>query len=144
MKQIIRSIFIILISTGALKAQEPLTITGTVLNEKKEVIERATVFIDGSEKGTVTNAQGGFKFLNIKPGTYQVIVSMIGYSSKKENVIVHDKSASLNITITEKPTVLREVVIGDDSQRKENIKVFLKNFLGESDNAKKGKILNLA
>lgn len=143
MKRITLSIFIILISTGLLKAQEPLTITGTVLNQKKEAIERATVFIDGSEKGTVTNAQGGFRFLNIKPGTYQVIVSMIGYNSTKQNVIIQDKAISLNIIMIEKPTVLREVVIGDDSQRKENIKIFLKNFLGESDNAKKCKILNL-
>jgi protocatechuate 3,4-dioxygenase beta subunit len=78
MKRITLSIFIILISSGILKAQEAFTITGTVHNGKNEAIERATVFIDGSQKGTVTNAQGEFKFSNIKPGTYQVIVSMIG------------------------------------------------------------------
>jgi len=143
MKQITLSIFIILICWGSLKAQETFTITGTVLDGKNEAIERATVFIDGSQKGTVTNAQGEFNFLNIKPGTYQVIVNMIGYGSKKQNVIIQDKSASLNIIMTEKPTVLREVTIGKDSQRQNNIKIFLKNFLGESESAKQCKILNL-
>jgi len=143
MKQITRSIFIILISTGLLKAQEPFTIKGTVFNAKKEIIEGATVFIDGSEKGTATNAKGEFIFVNIKPGTYQLIVSMVGYSSTKQNVIIQDQSASLNIQLKEKPIILRQVVIGDDSQRKDNIKIFLKNFLGESENAKKCKILNL-
>ena len=102
MKQITRSIFIILISTGLLKAQEPFTIKGTVFNTKKEIIEGATVFIDGSEKGTATNTKGEFKFTNIKPGTYQVIVSMVGYSSTKQNVIIQDKSASLDIQLKEK------------------------------------------
>ncbi|NQX55437.1 carboxypeptidase-like regulatory domain-containing protein [Pedobacter panaciterrae] len=143
MKQIIRLIFIILLTADSLKAQESFTISGTVFNAKEEIIQGATVFIDGSEKGTATNAKGEFKFANIKPGTYQVIVSMIGYASTKQNVIIQNQSASLNIHIKEKTTVLREVVIGDDSQRKENIKIFLKNFLGESANAKKCKILNL-
>ena len=99
MKQIIRLIFIILLTAGSLKAQESFTISGTVFNAKEEIIQGATVFIDGSEKGTATNAKGEFKFANIKPGTYQVIVSMIGYASTKQNVIIQDQSASLNIHI---------------------------------------------
>ncbi len=143
MKKITLSIFIILIQAGILKAQQTFTISGTVKNTKEEVMQGATIFIDGSEKGTATNTKGEFKFNNIRPGTYQVIVRMVGYNSSKSNVIIQDQPASLNIQLTEKPIILRQVVIGDDSQRKENIKIFLKNFLGQSENAKKCTILNL-
>nr|WP_198160696.1 carboxypeptidase-like regulatory domain-containing protein [Pedobacter panaciterrae] len=143
MKRITLSIFIILIHAGLLKAQESFSISGMVFNTKEEPIQGASVFIDGSEKGTATNTKGEFKFSNLRPGTYHVIVSMIGYSSTKQNVIIQNQSISLNIHLTEKLIVLREVVIGDDSQRKDNIKIFLKNFLGESASAKKCTILNL-
>ncbi|WP_214226101.1 carboxypeptidase-like regulatory domain-containing protein [Pedobacter sp. B4-66] len=123
-------------------AQETFTITGTVTNAKSEQIEAATIFIDGSQKSTKTDAKGEFKFSGLGPGTYQVVVSMLGYGSIKQNAVVLEKSVVLNFILTEKQIVLDEVIIGNNNQRKNFLKTFTKYFMGESKNAKECKILN--
>src|SRR5687768_13449998 len=80
-------------------AQETFTISGTVVNTKAEQIEAATIFIDGSQKSTTTNTKGEFKFSGIGPGTYQLVVNMLGYGSIKQNAVVLEKSVVLNFTL---------------------------------------------
>ncbi|MCC8426761.1 carboxypeptidase-like regulatory domain-containing protein [Mucilaginibacter sp. UR6-11] len=123
-------------------AQHTYTITGTVKNSKGEKIQSATVFIAGSEKITITDGQGYFKFNTIAAGTYQLVVNMLGYASAKQNVIVKDKSETVELTLGEKEILLGEVVIGDKSIREKHLKTFVKYFMGQSDNAKYCKIIN--
>jgi hypothetical protein len=123
-------------------AQVTFTITGLVRTAKGEPIDAATVFINGSKQITKTGSKGEFLFNNISPGTYQLVVNMIGYASVKQNVVIQSQSAKLDITLAEKQIVLAEVVIGDGSQRAKHIKTFIKNFLGESVNAKGCTIIN--
>jgi hypothetical protein len=141
MKQTIIFILFTLFCTGV-NAQETFTISGTVTNAKAEQIEAATIFIDGSQKSTTTNTKGEFKFSGIVPGTYQVVVNMLGYGSIKQNAVVLEKSVVLNFTLEEKQIILDEVIIGDNNQRKNFLKTFTKYFMGESKNAKECKILN--
>ncbi|MES2454529.1 MAG: carboxypeptidase-like regulatory domain-containing protein [Bacteroidota bacterium] len=123
-----------------LKAQDLFTISGTVSNNKGTPIEAATVFIDGSKKITATSKAGEFSFPGIAPGTYHLVVNMLGYSSVKLDVVVTDNAKALKITLSEKQIALKTVQIGDGS--KEMLKLFVKYFLGESENAKSCKILN--
>lgn len=141
MKKTVISILFILLYISV-NAQETFTISGTVTNAKAEQIEAATIFIDGSQKSTITNAKGEFKFSGIGPGTYQIVVNMLGYRSVKQNAVVLEKSVTLNFTLEEKQIVLDEVIIGDNNQRKNFLKTFTKYFMGESKNAKECKILN--
>jgi len=141
MKKTIILILFALISIGV-NAQETFTISGIVSNAKAEQIEAATIFIDGSQKSTKTDTKGGFKFSGLAPGTYQVVVSMLGYGSIKQNAVILDKSVVFSFTLAEKQIILDEVIIGDNNQRKNFLKTFTKYFMGESKNAKECKILN--
>ena len=132
----------VVLSTWTAQAQENLSISGTIKNTKGSEIEAATVFIAGSQKITVTDSKGMFKFQNLTPGTYQIIVNLIGYAAIKKNVILIDKSVVLDTLMQEKQILLDEVVIGDNNQRKNFMKTFSKYFLGELPNAKACKILN--
>ena len=132
----------LLLNVFASHAQENLTISGTIKTAKGVNLEAATVFIAGSQKITSTDAGGSFKFQNLSPGTYQVIVNLIGYASIKKNILLTDKSMALDTTMHEKQIILDEVVIGDNSQRSNFLKTFNKYFMGESNNAKACKILN--
>ncbi len=125
-----------------ISAQGTYSISGTVKNSKGELMESATVFLAGSEKITATNKEGVFKFNNIGSGTYQVVVTMVGYASAKQNVILQDKSESADLVLGEKQIVLNEVIIGDKNARAKHLKTFIKYFMGESANAKACKILN--
>lgn len=118
------------------------TISGTVKNSKGELLQAATVFIAGSEKAVATDAEGNFKFTNLVPGTYQLVVNMMGYTPARQNVILKDAPETLVLTLGSKAIMLDEVNVGDKSQRKKYIKMFIQSFMGESSNAKHCQILN--
>jgi hypothetical protein len=141
MKNILALLVFILLQLN-IYAQGTYSISGTVKNSKGELIESATVFLAGSEKVVATNAQGAFNFNGISPGTYQVVITMVGYTSVKQNVIVQDKSESVDMILGDKQIVLDEVVIGDKAARAKHLKTFVKYFMGESANAKACKIIN--
>ena len=141
MKLFILTILIILAHFNS-KAQDNFSISGAVLNEKGEPLQAATVFLDRSQKITKTNDNGIFKFSGISPGTYQVVVNLLGYSSLKQNVLIQNQSVTVKIILQEKQIALREVIIGNDAQRKAHSKLFIENFLGQSDNARNCKVLN--
>ena len=141
MKKLLFLAFLIL-NSFCIKAQETFSISGIVINPRGEPMQAATVFIDGSKKITVTNNNGEFKFINLNPGTYQLVVNMLGYFSAKQNIIIQQQPVISNITLKEKQIALAEVVIGVKSDWEENLQLFTKNFIGESKNAKACKILN--
>ena len=121
---------LIIISITA-SAQKNYIISGTVKNAKGQPLISATVFIASSQKSTSTNTTGAFSIGNLNPGTYQIVISNVGYTSVKHDVTIRDKSAVLDTLLQERSVTLDEVVIGDDSQRKGFIKTFTKYFLGD-------------
>ena len=123
-------------------AQGNFTLSGTILNENSEPIEAATVFIDGSKQFVRTDADGKYSFSGISNGGYHLVVSMIGYGSIKQDVVIQDKSVTLNIKLIAQEQTLREVVIVGDIKRLNYLKLFKKYFLGESNNAAGCTILN--
>ncbi|MBC7398731.1 MAG: carboxypeptidase-like regulatory domain-containing protein, partial [Mucilaginibacter sp.] len=89
-----------------------------------------------------TNKEGTFKFNGISSGTYQVVITMVGYTSAKQNVIVQNKPETVSMVLGEKQIILNEVIIGDKAARAKHLKTFIKYFMGESSNAKACKIIN--
>jgi len=65
--------------------QTNITVTGTVLNDKNEAIQFATVSIEGTTYGTTTSVDG--KFSLKVPNNAVLTVSYIGYETVKVPVI---------------------------------------------------------
>lgn len=59
-------------------------ITGSVVDERKEPVIGASVYIKGTSKGTSTNMSGDFTFL-AKPGDI-LVVSYIGYATQEHKI----------------------------------------------------------
>ena len=127
--------------TSVAQAQT-FAISGTVANAKGEKLEAATAFIGNSQIATVTDKDGGFRISGLTPGTYQLIVNLLGYSSVKQEVVIKESSEVVNLVMPEKSITLKGVSIGDESKRKNFLKTFTKYFLGESDNAKACVLVN--
>ncbi len=68
------------------------TIKGTVIDAKtSEVLIGATVMLEGTTVGTITDFDGNFLIEKIEPGTYNVRCSFISYETTiKENVSIAD------------------------------------------------------
>ena len=67
-------------------AQE--SISGTVRNGEGESLPGATVTIEGTNRGRVTNNRGWFRFQNIEPGQYNVQVRYLGYKDMDKQITV--------------------------------------------------------
>ncbi len=134
--------FLLLVHSPNVNAQAGFELSGKIYNSRQEALVGATVFLDGSEKATATNASGEFGFANLPSGTYKVVVNMLGYTPKAQQVTINDNSTTLTIELVEKVILLGEVVIGRDPGREKNLSIFLANFLGESIHARRCEIRN--
>ena len=102
----------------------------------------AGIYLSGYKTATVTNNEGRFTLSNLKPGNYDVLVEMMGFLPFTKNVILSDKSATIEIILEENTIQLKEVVIRVDPNRERHINLFKEFFIGTTPNAKKCKLLN--
>lgn len=122
-------------------AQDSFSISGTV-RDQKETLPGAGVYLSGYKVSAVADANGKFKISNLKPGSYDLMVQMIGYLPYSKSVIISDQSVQVELVLKESTTSLNEVVIRADPNRAKYIKQFQEYFIGTSPNATQCKILN--
>jgi len=91
------------------------TIEGTVIDEKSnEPISMINVAIIGTNRGTVTDSKGKFKIDKLSSGKYSILVSSIGYASKKieDLEIFPEKSKNIGVVkLEQREITLNEIVI---------------------------------
>ncbi|MEA1896722.1 MAG: SusC/RagA family TonB-linked outer membrane protein [Bacteroidota bacterium] len=90
------------------------TISGTVTDGfNEESIPGATVMVAGTTFGTATDLDGNFSFtVNMKPGTYALVFSFIGYRSVEQELVLADNSTiTANVALSTDVTRLDEVVV---------------------------------
>lgn len=134
------TLFILLLTTSILlRAQQ---IIGRVLRINSDtVVTGASVYFGGSTKGTSTNSLGTFT-LNANTSQIPLVVSCIGYYS----TLITDYGPDKPVTVYLKPKVnmMREVQIGyDGMSREEKLRIFKREFIGISDDAKSCTITNI-
>ena len=89
-------------------------VNGFIFDAESEMpLLGANISVEGLDKGAVSDERGFFEILNIDPKTYNLIISYVGYQSKKiYNTIVKSKgNQTLEIFLVESAEELDEVVI---------------------------------
>ena len=89
-------------------------IAGTVRDASTgEVLPGVNVVIDGTTQGSVTNVEGYYVILNVRPGEYDLRASFIGYTpSVRQGVRVNlDLTTEVNFGLQEETVGLQEVVV---------------------------------
>ncbi len=107
MKQI-SLLLVMLFFTAHVFAQ---SISGTVKDNEGNTLPGATVKISGTYLVTVSNDDGAFIFKNIKKGNYTIEVSLIGYESIKNEVVISDNDLSVDIELKTSDIIADEVII---------------------------------
>ncbi len=121
-------------------AQNNFSISGTV-KDKIGILPGATIYISGYKISTMTNDQGNFSLPKLAPGSYDILVQMIGYEPFKKNIVL-ENSVNINVVLTENTTLLNEVVVKPDPDRSYHLALFKDNFIGKTPNAQDCKIIN--
>ena len=87
------------------------TISGEVKDSDGGPIIGANVSIQGTTKGSLTDANGKYSIANVAAGKYTIVMSFIGYKTVKQEVNVDNGTASLNFTTDEDLMALDEVIV---------------------------------
>ncbi|MGM8361689.1 TonB-dependent receptor domain-containing protein [Flavobacterium sp. ARAG 55.4] len=124
---ILTSLFILLFSNPSW-AQEKGTITGQVSLNDKQSPENISVILKGTRWGTITDANGNYKIKNVKPGSYTLKISAIGYIAKEFKIILSSgqeliQNAEINVNSEELSGVTVNSNKKNNFARKENVQV---------------------
>ncbi len=132
----------LLIITAAAFSQTD--IKGNITDERNEPLEAASIYLNNTTLGTVSDEKGNFS-LKVKKGNYDLVISYIGYKTKYIKINTNKKIDFLNIQLILDDNVLDEVVLKKTDYNlkwKNNLYTFKKLFLGRTMLASKCKILN--
>jgi len=94
-------------------AQSPGKIAGRVVDNAGEPLVGASVLVEGTTLGASTDADGYYFILQVRPGTYTLRASYIGFGTKViEGVAVEvDKTTTIDVTLGEAVVAGEEVVV---------------------------------
>jgi hypothetical protein len=140
---IIKWCCLVLFTAISFTAAAQSVISGKVISQaSKAGVAKASVFLNNATFGTATNDDGTFNLYNVKPGQYDLIVSVLGFEEYTQKVQVGQAPINLSISLNPKVMMMREVVISSNADWKKNFEQFKKDFVGTTDNAKYCKIDN--
>jgi TonB-dependent receptor len=106
-------IAILILNSAFLWAQNG-SIDGKIIDHKsQETIVGANVVIEGTTVGSSTDIDGNFAILNLKPGSYNIVVSFVTYKTQTiSNVAVEaGKHTTLSVSLLEDVAELAEIVV---------------------------------
>ena len=119
-------------------------ISGMVTDENNQPLEGASVYINNTTIGVVSDSLGNFSLIARK-GNYDLVVSFLGHKTVYTKINTNSKVDFLNIYLIPEVNVLEEVVLKKtryNTEWKNNFFTFKKTFLGWSKLAQTCKILN--
>ncbi|HTE00556.1 MAG TPA: carboxypeptidase-like regulatory domain-containing protein [Mucilaginibacter sp.] len=108
----------------------------------KKPMAYVSVFLSNAIAGTKTNDDGTYTITNVRGGQYELVVSVVGYATYRQTIMVNNNLALPDIAITPKAIALNEVKIRPDPNWAQHYDMFRREFLGNSENATHCKILN--
>lgn len=83
------------------------TVTGVVTSiETGQPLNGAQVSIEGTGRGGTTNSQGQYLITEVPPGTYTVAVQFLGYNTAREENVVVESGATVQVDFTLETSVL--------------------------------------
>jgi hypothetical protein len=119
------------------------SISGRVIDlaDKKPVAD-ASVFLNNATVGTKTADNGTFTINSVRPGQYDLVVSIVGYETYHQAVMVNNNISLPDIQVLAKTIQLKEVRIGPNRNWDRDYETFKRLFFGVSDYTDQCKILN--
>jgi iron complex outermembrane receptor protein len=111
-------LLILIIFNSQLFAQTSATIRGRITSSDNKPVEYISVLLKGTSKGAITDVRGFYEIKQIQPGTYQLMVSGVGYKKAVHNiVVVSGQTNEFNLTLTEDKNQLQSVEVTGRKER---------------------------
>jgi len=95
------------------QAQEAGTLEGTVTSARSgQALASVQVFLAGTDRGTLTGANGRFSIPNIQPGEYEVRAQRLGYREASQTVVISSgETTSIEFSLETEALRLDDIVV---------------------------------
>jgi len=106
-------IIFLFISIFRLSAQTSSgSLHGNIVSFDNEPIPNANIVLQNTALKTTTDLNGNFNFKNVPAGTYVLIVSNVGYTAKRQNLVIETgKKLKLSFQLSKSRQELNEIAI---------------------------------
>ena len=121
MKQLNKFIALLLIIISIDVSAQNVRVYGIVTNAlNNEPIPFANVVVDGTSLGTISDIEGRYELIDIKPGVYNFKCSFIGFNTiiQSEVQLTTNKSLRLDFKMEENAQVIDEVQVNANTFNK--------------------------
>ena len=99
-----------LLCLSCLPAWAQFSISGTVKDADGGTLPGAAVSLEGTYKGTYADASGAFRLTNLRPGSLQLRISLLGYEPVLQAVELN-RDAEIAVSLTKTAVAIDEVVV---------------------------------
>ncbi len=99
-----------------LNAQE-YAISGTITLANNNPIEGATIFIEDTNWGTVSDRNGTYSLENIPNGTYTITTSFLGLLPQSQSVKINGNNIKVDFQLETEAVVLEDVVVKNKQEQ---------------------------
>ena len=101
------------VGSGPAQAQQTGTVQGVILDAgTARPVVGAQVFIQNTQLGMITNAQGRYLLVNVPAGAHTLRVELIGYApGLREITVTAGQTTTANISLDQTAIALRELVV---------------------------------
>lgn len=94
------------------------TLNGRIVNAEQEAVTGASITLQNTNLGTITNSNGQFSLKGVTPGSYILSISNVGYTAYTQSLqISKGKNPFLNLQLSESREELQEVVVSTAKNR---------------------------
>jgi len=114
-------LLVLIFYSTIISAQDKFTVSGTIKDASNgESLFGASIFLKDTTIGVITN-EYGFYSITAPKGTYTLIISYIGFTEVKKEV-VFDKNQKMDFEIAEFSTKLNEVVVSAEETERVSLR----------------------
>ena len=106
-------------------------------------LKGASVYINNTTKGSITNDNGDFELGPLQPGRYEVVASFVGYDALLYSAEIRTSNLRISFKVEKKEEILREVLVLSSELRKRYLDIFKKYVIGQSVAADHCQIKNI-
>ena len=132
------------IGTALCSSAQKFSISGKVVDgATNTALAKATVYINNSTRGTAADENGFFVLSGLSAGTYEVVVSFVGYTPLLTQIRITNSDYKADFLLRLEHKELREVLVITNSTRMRYLDLFKKNVIGFTFDAEKCIIKNI-
>jgi iron complex outermembrane recepter protein len=106
-----KSIYIALFMGFSIFAPAQNTIVGAISGKDSKALSNVIVSVPEIHKETISDADGNYSLNNLPNGTFKVVYSLVGYTTKILSVSINEKEITQNITLEESIIHMDEVIV---------------------------------